>query len=133
MEFIFKRVSHVVFRYYKAIVITFILLTVISLITVFNMEIKTDIIDVLPKDNKIVIQFKDFMQKYGVLDTATVIVESESKTIEDHTDLIETIADKLKRSPLIEYVDYSPLMVRKEFFLKYSPLFYCQYYLLILL
>ena len=123
MEFIFKKVSQVVFRYYKAIVIAFILLTVISLITVFNMEIKTDIIDVLPKDNKIVIHFKDIMQKYGVLDTITVVVESESKTIEDHTDLIETIADKLKRSPLIEYVDYSPSMVRKEFFLKYFPFF----------
>ena len=67
MERFLKRIAHVVFLYHKFIVIAFCFLTGISLFTIFNMKIKSDIIDVLPKGNKTVVHFRDFMEKYGVL------------------------------------------------------------------
>ncbi len=107
MEFLLKKISHFISLYYKFIVFAFTLLIVISTFTVFKMEIKTDIIDVLPKGNSTVTQFRDFMEKYGALDYITIAIESDNNSIEDHIDLIEDIAEKLKKIPLIEYVDYS--------------------------
>lgn len=109
METVLKKISAFVFLYYKAIIIAFALLTAFSFIVVLNMEIKTDIIDVLPKGNKTVAQFKDFMEKYGAQDHVTLIVEPENNAVEEHIDLIEALAGKLRGSSLIEYVDYSPL------------------------
>lgn len=118
MELFLKKISEFVCGYYKAIIIGFAALTILSLITVFRMKIETDIIDVLPGDNEAVMQFKDFMQKHGALDNITIVMESDSKTIEDHIDLIEILAGKLKKSPLIESVDYSPLSVKNDFYRK---------------
>jgi len=123
MERFLKRIAHVVFFYHKFIVIAFCFLTIISLFTIFNMKIKSDIIDVLPKDNKTVIHFRDFMEKYGVLDKVVIVLESDNNTIEEHVDLIENLAGKLSKSPLVEYVDYSPLAFKSDFFLKHFPLY----------
>lgn len=109
METVLKRISDVIFHHYRTIIVVFACLTLISFIAVFNMEIDTDIIDVLPKGDKNVTDFRDFMENYGASDGITVIVESGSNTIEDHIDLIETLANKLKQSSLIEHVDYNIL------------------------
>jgi predicted RND superfamily exporter protein len=109
METVLKRISDFIFLYYRTIIVVFACLTVISLIAVFNMEIKTDILDVLPEGNKTVTQFRNFMEQYGASDNITVILETGNNSIEDHIDLIETFADKLKHSPLIEYVDFNIL------------------------
>lgn len=87
------------------------------------MEIKSDIIDVLPSGNKTVSQFRDFTEKYGMLDKVTVVVESGSNAVYEHIDLIENLSGKLSGSPLIEYVDYSPLKAKSDFFIKHFPLF----------
>ncbi|RJQ51657.1 MAG: hypothetical protein C4526_09430 [Nitrospiraceae bacterium] len=127
MENLLKKISGFVFLYHKPIVFIYVLLTALSLITVFNMEIKTDIIDVLPEGNKTVTQFRDFMEKYGASDNITVILETGNSPIEDHTDLVETLADKLKRSPLIEYADYNILQdtaaAANSPMVKYFPLY----------
>lgn len=118
-----KKIAQFVFLFHKWIVFVFFLLTVISIITVFKMEIKSDIIDVLPSGNKIVSQFRDFTEKYGMLDKVTVVVESPSNTIDEHIDLIESLSKRLSGSPLIEYIDYSPLKVKNDLFIKHFPLF----------
>ncbi len=123
MERFLKRVSHFIFKYHKSIVALFSLLTVLSIITILHMEIKTDIIDVLPRDNKTVNQFKDFLQKFGAMDNLIIAVQSENKTIDDQIELVEDIAKKLNGSPLIEHVDYSPLIFKNDYFLKNYPLF----------
>ena len=109
METVLKRISDIVFSHYKTIIIFFCCLTAISSIAVFNMKIDTDIIDVLPKGDKNVTDFRDFVENYGASNSITVILESDSNTIEDHIGLIETLADKMKKSPLIDYVDYNIL------------------------
>ncbi|MEW6420049.1 MAG: MMPL family transporter [Nitrospirota bacterium] len=109
MERFLRSISHFIFKYHKSIVALFSLLTVISIITILNMEIKTDIIDVLPRDNRTVNQFKDFLQKFGAMDSLIIAVQSGNKTIDDQIELIEDIVKRLNESPLIEYVDYSPL------------------------
>lgn len=123
MERFLKKIAHLVFLYHKFIVIVFCFLTGISLFTIFNMKIKSDILDVLPKGNKTVVHFRDFMEKYGVLDKVVIVLESGNNTIEEYVDLIENLAGKLSKSPLVEYVDYSPLAFKSDFFLKHFPLY----------
>ncbi|MBI5026546.1 MAG: MMPL family transporter [Nitrospirae bacterium] len=123
MERLLKKIAHFVFLHHRGIVFVFSLLTVISIITVFKMEIKSDIIHVLPSGNKIVSQFRDFTEKYGMLDKVTVVVESGSNAIDEHIDLIENLSRRLSESPLIEYVDYTPIKVKSDFFMKHFPLF----------
>jgi predicted RND superfamily exporter protein len=123
MERLLKKIAHFVFLYHKGIVFVFSLLTVISIITVFKMEIKSDIIDVLPGGNKIVSQFRDFTEKYGMLDNVTVVVESGSNAIDEHIDLIEGLSRRFSESLLIEYVDYSPMKIKNDFFMEHFPLF----------
>lgn len=87
------------------------------------MEINSDIIDVLPANNKSIAQFKDFIEKYGTMDNIAIIIESEGNRIYEQIDLIENLAKRLTESTLIAYVDYSPLKFKGDFFLKHFPLF----------
>lgn len=123
LEFLLKKIAYFIFSHHKRIVIVFSLLTVLSLIATFYMEINSDIIDVLPANNKNIAQFKDFIETYGTMDNIVVVIESENNTIDEQIELIENLAKKLTESPLIAYVDYSPLKFKSDFFLKRFPLF----------
>ncbi|OOP57155.1 MAG: hypothetical protein AYP45_05055 [Candidatus Brocadia carolinensis] len=107
----------------KKIVIGFSILIFASCYTIFHMKIESDVLDVLPSDNKTVAQYKDFIEKYGTMNNIIFIVESEDNRISENIDLIENIAKNLSKSPLIEYVDYSPIKDKNEAFIKYLPLF----------
>ncbi|MGR3309464.1 MAG: efflux RND transporter permease subunit [Candidatus Brocadiales bacterium] len=87
------------------------------------MEINSDILDVLPTNNKNVAQFKDFIEKYGTMDNITFVIESEDNRIDEQIELIENLAKRLIQSPLIAYVDYSPLKTKNDLFLRRFPLF----------
>src|SRR4030067_1007034 len=109
MEFLLKKCASFIHSFHKQIVVVFALLTAVSIVTIFYMEIKTDIIDVLPSKNKKVGQLKDFIEKYGISDNVVLLLESTENEIDEQTELIETLANKLAASPYIEHVDYSPL------------------------
>lgn len=123
MERLLRNISHIVFSHHKLIVVIFSILTVVSLLMILNMEIKTDIIDVLPRGNETVNRFKEFTEMYGVFDTITLIVQSSNPSINEYIDIIENISLKLKSSSLIEEVDYSPLKLKNDLFVKYFPFF----------
>lgn len=123
LERILKKASAVVLARYRLIALLFALLTAVSIYTVRHMEIKTDLIDVLPKGNPAVSQFRDFMQKYNILESVTIIVSSETNSVDENADLIETLAAKLKKSPVVEQVDYTAFGRKSEFFLRNFPLF----------
>lgn len=123
LEYLFKKVAPFIFLHYQHIVIAFSLLIIISLYTIFNMNIESDILDVLPTNNKTVAQYKDFIEKYGAMDNIVFMIETDNNRIEEYGDLIENLAKKLIESPCIEYVDHSPLTFINELFLRRLPLF----------
>jgi len=122
MESLLKKCAYFVHIFHKHIIVAFALLTVISIVIIFKMEIKTDIIDVLPSNNKKVDQFRDFIKKYGVSDNIVLLLESSENKIDEQIELIETLANKLAASPYIEYVDYSPLKYKNSFLINQIPL-----------
>lgn len=123
LERLLKKIAYFIFSHHKRIVIVFSLLTVLSLIATSYMEINSDIIDVLPANNKNIAQFKDFIETYGTMDNIVIVIESENNTIDEQIELIENLAKRLIESPLIAYVDYSLLKFKSDFFLKRFPLF----------
>jgi predicted RND superfamily exporter protein len=123
LERLLRKASRLVFARYRLIVFIFVCLSAASIYSVFHLKIKTDLIDVLPRDNPTVAQFKDFMQKYDILESLTVIVSTENNTVEEHMDLIETLAGKLKRSVLVQQVEYTAFGRKSEFFVRNFPLF----------
>uniref|UniRef100_UPI001469E201 hypothetical protein n=1 Tax=Kuenenia stuttgartiensis TaxID=174633 RepID=UPI001469E201 len=66
--------------------------------------------------------FKDFIEKYGISDNVVLLLESTENEIDEQTELIETLANKLAASPYIEHVDYSPLKYENSFFINHIPL-----------
>ncbi|HMK60007.1 MAG TPA: MMPL family transporter [Dissulfurispiraceae bacterium] len=123
LERLLKWASAIVFARYKVIALLFFMITSWSAYLVYHMEIKTDLIDVLPRGNPTVSLFKDFTQKYNVLESVTVIISSESKNIDEYVDLVEALAERFKQSPLIENVDYTVFDKKNDLFLRNFPLF----------
>jgi len=123
MESILKKIARFIAVHHKAITFVFALLTIVAVIGALKMNINADIIDVLPHDNATVNHFKDFIKTFSLLDHVTIVIESIEGNVEEHAVLIESIAEKLQKSSLIEYVDHRPLAFKNELFLKYFPLF----------
>jgi predicted RND superfamily exporter protein len=123
LERILKKVSGIVFAHYRSIAFLFVLLTAGSVYTFLKMDLRTDLIDVMPGDNPKVAQFKDFLKEYKVLEAVTVIITSETNKIDEYPEVLETLAAKFSKSPLIERVDYSVAGGKSGFFLRNFPLF----------
>jgi len=123
LERMLKRAAAVVLAHHRLIVLIFFLITAASVYAVCRMEIKTDLIDVLPRGNPAVAEFRDFMQKYNVLESVTVVITSGTNSVDEYADLIETLAGRLKESPLIERVDYTAFDGKNELLLRNFPLF----------
>lgn len=123
LEKILNRLASIVLTHHRAIIGLFLILTLLSLWCVSRLEIKTDLIDVMPHGNPVVSQFKDFMQKYDILESVTVVISSDANTVEDNAALIEALALRLKQSKLVEQVDYTAFGRNNDFFLRNFPLF----------
>jgi len=123
LERLLKMAADLVLARYRLISCVFALLTAGSVYMVCHMEIRTDIIDVLPSGNPAVSQFRDFMQKYNILESVTVIISSRTNPVEENSDLIETLAAKLKQSALVAQVDHTAFGGNNGFFLRNFPLF----------
>jgi uncharacterized protein len=123
LERLLKIAAAFILARYRLISCLFAILTVGSIYTVYNMEIRTDIIDVLPTGNTAVTQFRDFMQKYNILESVTVVITSRTNSVEENIDLIETLAAKLRKSTLVSQVDHTAFGRNNEFFMRNFPLF----------
>ena len=75
-----------------------------------------DIIDVLPKGNKTSRPLQGFHGEIWGAGQSRHCVESGNNTIEEYVDLIEDPGEKLSNSTFVEYVDYSPLAFKSDFF-----------------
>lgn len=118
-----KKIARFIIRRHKAVAAVFLLLSVAASVGVLTMRINADIVDVLPSGNRTVGHFKDFLRNFNLLEQVTIVLEDREKSVEEHSALVETIAEKLKASPHIEYVDHHPLAFKNELFLRFFPLF----------
>lgn len=104
-----KKLSSFVCRFHVLTLIVLGLLTVTSASLVFKIELKTDIMDLLPQGNQAMDRFRNLAKDFGSLDNLTIVIASKDKKALEYSALAEDIANRLTLSGLVEYADYNAL------------------------
>lgn len=123
MEDLLKKIGSLVFNFYKVILISASLLTILTTALIFRIDLKTDILDALPSKKPAIDVFVDFLNDFGSIDNLVIALKSKDKKIDDYLALAESLGKKLKESAFIEYVDYNILQTNREVMLRNFPLF----------
>lgn len=123
MNSFLEKISHLICEYHRHILIASIIISVLSLALMLNIEIKTDIMDVLPADNPSLKLFDETVSDFKRKDALTIVIESRNSKIVNHIEFIDSIGRRLSESPLIEYVDYNVLNMPWDSILKYFPFY----------
>jgi len=118
-----KKLSSLVFRFHKAVLISAISLTILTTALIFRMDIKSDILDALPAKNPAIDTFVNFLNDFGSMDNLIVALKSKDKKVDEYLELAESLAKRFKDSPLIEYVDHNIVQSDKEIMAKNFPLY----------
>ena len=104
-----KRLSSFVCRFHVLTLIGLGALTVLSAFLVFKIELKTDLMDLLPQNNPAMDRFRSLTKDFGSLDNLTIVIASKDKKALEYSALAEDIANRLTLSGLAEYADYNAL------------------------
>ncbi|MBI5235983.1 MAG: MMPL family transporter [Deltaproteobacteria bacterium] len=112
MEKILKRLGSLACRFHVLTLIALGALTVFSASLVFKIELKTDLMDLLPRNDPSMDRFRELSKEFGSLDNLTIVIASKDKKALDYSALAEDIAKKLTSSGLAEYADYNALTLR---------------------
>ncbi len=104
-----KKLSCFVCRFHVLTLIALGALTVLSAFLVFKIELKTDLMDLLPRNNPAMDRFRDLTKDFGSLDNLTIVIASKDKKALEYSALAEDIAKRLTSSGLAEYADYNAL------------------------
>lgn len=123
MESFLKKLSSIIFKYHKPIFLLSIFLGAFSIILIFRLELKTDMLEVLPSNDPNISRFKEFLDNIGSTDSLIVVVEPIQGNILGHIDVVEKMAGKFSESPMIEYVDYNFMKGDYDLIIKNFTLF----------
>ncbi|MFQ5900932.1 MAG: RND family transporter [Thermodesulfobacteriota bacterium] len=123
MQRFLKRLSSWIYLYHKGIVLFASLITILTTLSIFRLNIRTDILDVLPTKNPSIRVFVDFLNDFGTIDNLVIVLESDDNTVDEHFELVELIVERLRNAPFIEDIDYNILHAKGGLFLKNFPLY----------
>lgn len=123
MNNLLKGIAYVIYRYHGYILIIAAIFAVLSMILISKIELKTDIMDVLPANNPSMNLFSETMDDLGRMNALTVVLETSGSDIEKHIDIIDVLSHGFSESPLVKDVDYSLLNVSWDFIMKNFPLY----------
>ena len=123
MNNILIKTARFVYKFYKQILIVSAIAAVLFASFIFRIEIKTDMMDVMPSDNPSMKLFAETLNEFQRMNALTIVVDSAGKDIEAHTEFIEQLALSVSRSPLIRDLDYSLFHLPWEFFFNNFPLY----------
>jgi len=97
-----------------------------------RVEIETDILSLVPRDNPVVEEFRTTVERFGSVDSLLVVIHLEAgRPIEDTLGFAERVAESLRDWELIDWVEYRvdstaeaavPLLDRAMLFLDPSEL-----------
>ncbi len=118
-----KGLSRFVFNHYTGILLVSCAGLFLSVLLVFNIKVRTDIMDLLPADNPSMNLFNDILRDSGGMNSLIIVIRSDAPDIEHYVSLIDEIGEGLKRSSLVRDVEYSGLSRSRAFMMKYFPLY----------
>jgi len=111
---ILKKIARISYHKYRLVLSIALILTIVSLLLSFRLELKTDVIHLLPPESKAAKVFCRAISSFGTFDYLIALVQGEDvKELEDFSD---SFASELKKSDLIESIDYKISEEIKRFF-----------------
>ncbi len=123
MNDILIKTAGLVYKFHKQILIVSAVAALLFASLIFRIEIKTDMMDVMPSDNPSMKLFTETLNEFQRMNALTIVVDSAGKDIEAHTEFIEQLALNLSESSLVRNLDYSFFDLPWEFFFENFPLY----------
>lgn len=112
-----------IFRQHKPIALLSLAMAVASIFLVARIELKTDILDVLPASDPRVEPFKEFISDFGSTDNLILVLETAPGEILNYLDMAGELSRKVAASDKTEFVDYMVMDSDMELLVKNYPLF----------
>jgi len=95
------------YRRHRLVLFLVFLSFIAVLLLASRLQIKTDILELLPQDNEKVNTFREVLRDYGSMDYLLVAIESKKGgPADEFEDFADSFAKELRSSPLIDYVEY---------------------------
>jgi len=115
-----KRLSRLVYRYDLLILLTAVILTVFSIFGMRKITMVSNVAFMLPKDDPIVHDYLESMERMGTLDYLVILISSSNKN--DLIGFSDEFAAKISDSKLVTEVSYTITDRDKEYVLnQYLP------------
>lgn len=109
MDKILKWLAGLILRSHTYVLAVTGVLTVGAVFMILRLEIKPDIMDVLPAKNPAIETFTDFIKDFGTTDNLIIVLESKGKKADDYFETAAALSDRLLETGLVDFVDYNAL------------------------
>lgn len=109
MKEILKAFAELIIRAHIKILFVVGAVTIAATFMLLRLEIKPDIMDVLPAKNPAIDVFTSFIKDFGSSDNLIIVLESKSKKADEYFDVASAMSDKLLETGLVDFVDYNAL------------------------
>jgi predicted RND superfamily exporter protein len=95
-------------RLHPRLVVAFAVVAwVAAVLLASKVEVETDILSLVPRDNPVVEGFRTTVERFGSVDTLLVVIHLDADTpIEDSLDFAELVAESLRAWELIDWVEF---------------------------
>ncbi|MFQ5586807.1 MAG: RND family transporter [Thermodesulfobacteriota bacterium] len=123
MEYLSNSFLTLILRHHKPLFLISLLLSLLAIMLVGRIELKTDMLDVLPSKEPRIKQFREFLDDFGSSDNLIVVVESLDGDVLDNMDAVEELAGRLKKSSAILRVEYNAIEGDYSHLIENFPLF----------
>jgi hypothetical protein len=104
---LFLRIEDFARRRYRLVFLVTLLFVLLSIFLGRRLSLDGDVMNLVPRDNRIVSTFKEALQDFGNLDSLLVLVEArEGQQVEDLQDFADRLAERLQALPSMRYVEH---------------------------
>ena len=94
-------------RHSRAVMVGAVLAWIVALLLTSRVQVETDILSLVPRNNPVVEGFKKTIERFGSVDTLLVVIHlDEARQLESTIDYADRFAENLRDWELIDWVEY---------------------------
>ena len=94
-------------RHYRLVFVATAVLTVVSMYLGSRLTLDGDVLNLIPRDNRVINTFREALRDFGSLDYMLLLVEARpGQTVEELQDYADALAARLQAVPSIQYVEH---------------------------
>ncbi len=104
---LFLRIEDLARRRYRLVFLVTIALCLLSLLLGRNLTLDGDVLNLVPRDNRVINTFREALKDFGSLDYLLLLVEGRrGQTVEELQEFADLLAARLQSVPDIQYVEH---------------------------